>query len=282
MFALVFVLGALRALGFDPRRRDRHRGALRAGAWLLGALVVTAAHSGRVAAADAGRAGLALGHELSGAPPGAIDVVLNGEALVLSTELVAGTVDEELGRLEKSCSEPSRGLGLRRGSEREGVVLCFRRGGDDVRGAVRRFAASGDLADLGDLEYGFVTREEGGRVTRLSLRAKGPLRVDRLAWAGEGDAPGSDPRLAPRPPSSTRSLSVVVGDRRGVFVYESASRADVILAALDASMRARGARPATEPGPRARAYTFGLAGPLVTCTVSARGAGEVVTVVESR
>ena len=139
-----------------------------------------------------------------------------------------------------------------------------------------------DLADLGDLEYGFVTREEGGRVTRLSLRAKGPLRVDRLAWAGEGDAPGSDPRLAPRPPSSTRSLSVVVGDRRGVFVYESASRADVILAALDASMRARGARPATEPGPRARAYTFGLAGPLVTCTVSARGAGEVVTVVESR
>ncbi len=127
-----------------------------------------------------------------------------------------------------------------------------------------------------------MTREDGDRVTRITLRAKGPLRVERLAWSGEGDAPGSDPRLAPRPPSATRTLSVALGDRRGVFVYESRASADAILGAVDASMRARGARLATEPGPRARAYTFGLAGPLVTCTVSERGAGAIVTVVESR
>jgi hypothetical protein len=100
---------------------------------------------------------------------------------------------------------------LRRETKEEGRLLCFaREDGHGLRtalAALRGSAEHADLSALGKLRYVSARRQQDERTQLIVVWAEQPLRIAALL-PERGDAPGSDMHDVPRPPVSTRDLSV--------------------------------------------------------------------------
>src|SRR5258708_21096051 len=94
---------------------------------------------------------------------------------------------------------------VRDADQRGGMVVCFA-DGDAAPGAagsvpdrLRTFLATHDLSVFGALRYVTVEPASDGRTRVRTIWTEGPLRIDAM-FPKEGDAPGGDSILAPRPP----------------------------------------------------------------------------------
>lgn len=200
-------------------------------------------------------------------------VRINGEAVVVSSHMVDGTVARELDAAEAECrahaggfaddeadlrrSTVSRlgiealgalGLGIvRREADTRGSVACLLRdgGGGLSRLAhdVRDLMKTGDLAAVGTLLY--VEAERGPAATRthvVRLQTEGSFHLTR-AFPASGDAPGADLAGVPRPLASQRVLDASLeGSPFGVRVYTTERAPEAILARYDRELAAAGWR----------------------------------------
>jgi hypothetical protein len=92
----------------------------------------------------------------------------------------------------------------------EGYLACLDLGADElaptqVVARLRAFAATLDLARLGDLRFVWARADEDG-TSYVAVWSEGPVRLAHM-FPARGDAPGLDPSALPRPPRSRRVLS---------------------------------------------------------------------------
>lgn len=247
---LLLLWAARRRRGFDPRRAARTRGVVRV--LFFGATIALLLGLGtaRASVSHASEASMALGRELSsltGAAGETNRIVLNGERISIgrasSADDVEATLEAFVARSCPSSSNDELGTFRRMTSKDEGVVFCLPRLSEGPRaaaGALARFAESGDLADLGGVSYAYARREADGTTSLLVAWSDGPFRPGRVAWDGEGDAPGSDSMELPRPRGSRRLLTAhIEGAPYALRVYEVAD-ATAALDGYEAEMTARG------------------------------------------
>ena len=171
-----------------------------------------------VAKADAEKAGLALGRQLL--PLLELEtersaIRVNGQALNVSSAIVDGTPKSVLDRAQEGCDKGSFAAPLdvfrKDRSDEEGVVFCFvRPPGRGLARALADFRATHDLGVFGALRYAYAKKTEDGRVRVLATWTEGSFRLDDTL--PNGDASGSDPVAAPRPPRATRLLSATLGE----------------------------------------------------------------------
>ena len=248
MFFLLWA--ARRRLGFDPRRAARTRGALRVLFFGATIALVLGLWTARASVSHASEASMALGRELAaltGAAGETHRIVLNGERISIgrasSADDVEAALETFVARSCPSSSDGSIGTFRRMTSKDEGVAFCLPRLSDGPQGAataLARFAESGDLADLGGVSYAYARREADGTTSLLVAWSDGPFRPGRVAWDGEGDAPGSDSAQLPRPRGSRRLLTArVEGAPYALRVYE-VDETSAALEGYEAEMTARG------------------------------------------
>jgi hypothetical protein len=178
-----------------------------------------------------------LGPELTG---DAQEVRLNGQSMFLSSRVLKQRgVAEVLTAVERHCQKPEAGpprIGdtavpddanwdfgrllisrLEDPEKRSGQVACLAspdrdRSFDGFTKRLARFAQKFDLAELGQMRYAVARHDAVGNRTHLLLVwSEGSLSVPAL-FPAEGDAPGSDSAVAPRPPAAVRVLSAEVPD----------------------------------------------------------------------
>jgi hypothetical protein len=126
-----------------------------------------------------------------------------------------------------------------------GQVACIAhpQAGADLERALERalrFLETGDLSEVGDARYFLARKVTEQRTQVLSIWTEG--RFDLLGmFPAEGDAPGSDSPVVPRPPMARRTFSALVPDRPyTVRVYESRETREAILNHYDRLMPAEG------------------------------------------
>lgn len=236
------------------------------------ALAAVAAHR---AHADVEDAALSLGDELGklGEAGEARAIRLNGQSVhvAASTEDVA--IGDALDRFEAYCRGGSAGLAdgfdelpesvrsrvppsagrraaagiLREETASRGVVACVVRPDGEAEGGVLdlvdrlgTLAESGDLSALGHLRYFHVRATAKGRSHVVAAWTDGPFLLSAM-FPDAGDAPGADPRFAPRPPESVRLLSAEIdGVPYAVRLYDAAGTPERVFAAYDQAVRGRG------------------------------------------
>ena len=237
--------------------------------FVFGALALVAARSVH---ADVREVALGIGHQLSKLEDltgNAYLLRLNGAEVHRASTYSSQSVKEVLDRYEAYCAESAsaiaqamldipealerqmalpKGSPLRRGivreeDERRGMVVCFAEEGtrvDGLRERLRAFVESGDLSEFGHFRYAFVEKNESGNTHVVTLWSDGPLNVGQM-FPAEGDAPGSDSAMVPRPAASRRTLSASVdGFQAAVRIYEVAcSRAEVVRT-YDEALSSRG------------------------------------------
>jgi hypothetical protein len=159
-------------------------------------------------------------------------VELNGTRLWLAAGIADRPLDEVLGffaarcrpggdlaadlaELEAGAAAGERdapaplGGALRGGDAEHGFVACLDGGELGPEALVERaraFARSGDVGVLGDLRYVYGERR-GGQTHYIGFWHQGRL-VLRELFPAQGDAPGVDSPVAPRPPGARRLLSM--------------------------------------------------------------------------
>jgi hypothetical protein len=207
-----------------------------------------------------------LGPELTG---DAQEVRLNGQSMFLSSRVLKQRgVAEVLTAVERHCQKPEAGpprIGdtavpddanwdfgrllisrLEDPEKRSGQVACLAspdrdRSFDGFTKRLARFAQKFDLAELGQMRYAVARHDAVGNRTHLLLVwSEGSLSVPAL-FPAEGDAPGSDSAVAPRPPAAVRVLSAEVPDHPyALRLYDTDRSFQEVLDAYDRSMKERG------------------------------------------
>lgn len=111
---------------------------------------------------------------------------------------------------------------------------CFVRPDDTATGSLwerlDNFMNTGHLGAIGGFRFMRADRREDSSMTRvLAISSDGEFDIEAML-PDEGDARGSDPRLAARPPRSVRAFSARVSGRdSGAYLYTSkASPAEVV------------------------------------------------------
>ena len=238
----------------------------------LGIGLVAASH----AWGDVERMSLAVGDELGRLAAGGREqqVRVNAQPIRIATSTEDAPIEAVLDAFEGYCkartagldatlanlpeasraviSAPARAgaLGVMRTREGDkGAVACVVRpegaGEGDLSDLVARvgeLAKTGDLASLGQLRYLHARRTKQGKTHVVLAWSEGSFRVGAM-FPREGDAPGSDPIVAPRPPASTRFFSASVdGAPYGVRLYDATTDPDATMAAYDALLTERGYR----------------------------------------
>jgi hypothetical protein len=242
----------------------------------------------RVAQGDMSEASIRLGKTLERFGDLTSDssgVLLNGATMRLATALTDEPVEVVLDRYEKECSDRpgvlSRAmrevvaarfgsrpapagamrLGVVRSSDRQGgMVVCFAddRSSTQVPSAldhVRAFIKTHDLAAFGSLRYAIAHVTPDGRTRVRTIWTEGPLPIDSM-FPAEGDAPGGDSAIAPRPPEARRLIAAAAqGEPYAVRTYRSTSTPDDVRAFYDDEMARRGfSRAETDPAVHGAAY----------------------------
>lgn len=261
----IFLIAALR----QAKYRRRLFGSLRLFAFVSCVAIVLTALSVRRARAAFREQAWSLGDELKPVADlveGTTRLRLNGQSVFVSmTTVHDSSVSQVLDRFEAVCQKnpgpfarkmlavsrivPERlpgaallrealsELALSRDQTSErGAILCLTQNGvprDDD--ALEQFMATSDLGALGDLKYVTVTRgsakKERNSARVVTLWTEGHFVLDALAPPEHGDAPGSDSKLAPRPPGSVRTFSAEAVDAPyGVRLYETAESPAAVLA----------------------------------------------------
>ena len=143
-----------------------------------------------------------------GRPPGPRHLVLNGQRLRISTQVVEEPLEDALARVEHECPTQEE-LGPGQRTEESGYTICLQDEEDpnpfDLAGRMDDFMESMDAADLGQIRYVYAQQAEGGRTLMMTLETTDTFRVDQL-MPSEGDAVGSDPEDIPRPPDGRRIM----------------------------------------------------------------------------
>jgi hypothetical protein len=213
-------------------------------------------------------------------------VRLNGQPVHLASVSVSAPVKVVLDHFQEFCHEqagpgpedlialaaklknpvPSqsawRGLGvLRKEADGEGVVACIVHGDAErwsLVPAVQEFSRTHDLQALGNLRYVVARKMPQGDTLVVTAWTNDSVLMDAILQRS-GDAPGSDPDHAGRPPESRRLLTAGVdGSPYRVNVYESRATADAVLTHYDESLPQSGwkAMPiVTKQLPTGRAYS---------------------------
>ncbi len=278
------VLERLRALG-------------RLGVYTTFVFVGLAAVAARSARSDAGEASLVMGREfanLGGAIQNGQRVRLNGETLYVGSTTVDMPTNEVLDRFEALCRQGSQGLDevvrdpslglpaekrswldqlgpeglgiLRNESHGEGTVACVTHGGGGgFKGLAERlgnFSRDLDLQHLGKLRYVYTRPTSDKRRSQvITVWTDGSLRLGHIFPTSGGEAPGTDPVSAPRPPDATRMLSAEIdGAPYGIRLYESARSPAEVLKFYDQRLAAEGWTSAAEvprAAAEARSYSKG-------------------------
>jgi hypothetical protein len=161
---------------------------------------------------------------------------VNGATFHLSTGSVQAPVEDVLdrfhakcnarnGRLHEQWADVSRRRGVkldgysslldgvfRSAGQHSGIVACFETGEARLApsillGRVQRVLATGDLAQLGQLRYAYVTRNSADTTVFVALWGDGRLNF-REMFPARADAPGGDPAGVPRPAWTQRVISM--------------------------------------------------------------------------
>ncbi|MGB0680458.1 MAG: hypothetical protein ACPGUV_12420 [Polyangiales bacterium] len=172
--------------------------------------------------------------------------------------------------------------------EGTGFVACFARTEDGAdsgpmatRSLLRRIEtalAQGDLSAIGQFRYVYV-RRHGRRTRVLELWAEGKLDITAIA-PPQGDAPGQDIALVPRPPHSRRILSAwEEGHPQRVALYRvRQGRAGALLRFYRSTLRAAGWRMLSQ---REKTATAPGCGPQAESLVAEKGTHMVLIVVKN-
>jgi hypothetical protein len=119
---------------------------------------------------------------------------------------------------------------------------------EEALGRTLRFLETGDVSEVGDARYFLARKVDEQRTQVLSVWTEG--RFDLLGmFPAEGDAPGSDSPVVPRPPAARRTFSAVLPGRSyTVRAYESLETRLAILDHYDHGMSLAGwqERPTSE------------------------------------
>jgi hypothetical protein len=195
-------------------------------------------------------------------------VLVNGQAMMISSHMVDASMKEVLDEAEASCKASSGGLEadlahlpkyamqkvsslifgvVRRETEHRGFVACMEN--NRMEGAVgmsadlREVARTGDIGKLGTFRYVTVDRSPDAKRTHVLRQwTEGSFNLTAL-FPKEGDVPGNDLAELPRPDSSRRILDASIeGSRFGVHVYDAAGAPAAILAGYDRDMGPKGWR----------------------------------------
>jgi hypothetical protein len=210
-----------------------------------------------------------LGDVGSGTP-----LILNGQPIHVASSVHNLTVTETLDRAESLCrggaeipwgakttdappaldavdesleteKPPARFL-MRQQDGNRGVVVCFAapdasEGEDDFKTKyrrVKRFLKTGDINEMGRLRYLYARETEPGHSQLIGVWTEGPFNFYAMARPADGgDAAGSDPDDAPRPPDAVRLLSATIEEAPyAVRVYQSTTEPAAVAAAYDQQM----------------------------------------------
>lgn len=149
---------------------------------------------------------------------------------------------------------------------------------------ILRFLESGDLSEVGAARYFLARRITDHRSQVIAIWTEGRFDIAGM-FLTEGDAPGSDSAVLPRPPRARRAFSAVVPGRPyAVRMYESREAREAILAHYDQSMTSAGwvERPTSEGDElRVLVRAFSRGDTLVFVILDAARAGETpVTLLE--
>jgi hypothetical protein len=216
-------------------------------------------------------------------------------------EQAAGTLEEDLAPLlaeaeRRGAKLPDQSAAhfttmVEHADEREASHGgCFVRSKDSAQGSlwkrIEEFATTGKLGSLGGFRYLRADRAEDSPYTRvLVLSSDDSLDIDRML-PDEGDALGSDPRVASRPPKSTRTFSArVVGSGQGAYLYSSSESPEAVLAHYDREIVGKGFAPVSLPDgaggemPGARTYAAAQ-GAIVLSALPDDDGSTVVTILE--
>jgi hypothetical protein len=202
-----------------------------------------------------GELGIGLLSGLGGLRAGVEEVELNGQRFTFGAAASPQDPDALVTQFESECGEASGSLAddltplleeaKKKGHklpERDASLLstmveraddgsaahsaCFVRPEDKQSGSiwqrVKKLADTGKLGALGAFRYLRASKVRGSNLTRvLAISSNGDLDIDAM-MPDEGDARGSDPRVASRPPEATRVFSArVVGSGQGAYMYDS-------------------------------------------------------------
>lgn len=283
---------------------------------VFGALAFVAARS---VYADVREIGLGVGHqlaELEDLTGGAYVVRVNGAEVHWASARTERSVAQVLDRYEEHCrrspsalgaalediphaledhvtlakSDPARAGIVRDEQNGRGMVACFVREHtsgdlDEVRRSLEALARTGDLASMGQLRYVFAERSERGGTRVVTMWSDGSLNLGRM-FPPEGDAPGTDSSVVPRPAGSRRTLSAsVVGFPAAVRIYESDALPAELVSNAGRALRAAGfeeAVPTRPSGERvARAAWVRRDGAEIILSAAARGRRSTLSVVEA-
>ncbi|MET0413964.1 MAG: hypothetical protein ABW217_21825 [Polyangiaceae bacterium] len=219
-----------------------------------------------------------LGPELVGQPQ---ELLVNGQRVMCSSQVIdrpiAGTL-EVLSRHCESVASPalaavaalpeSARAGILAGVESPARLTIERRETDDqalgqiaciahpqdgaslerVLERLLAFVDSGDLSAIGDARYFLARKLEPERTQVISIWTEGRFDLGGM-FPGEGDAPGADSLVVPRPLEARRTFSALIPERPyAVRMYESRQSHEAILQHYDELMTAEGwlERPTSE------------------------------------
>jgi hypothetical protein len=189
--------------------------------------------------------GLAF-HVLSGVSSKPLGTVL--DFFQARCKQVSGGFDRELSSLLQARGAPPlpessiRGASLRDDDARNGYLACLdlgteRLAASELIARFQAFAASGDVAKVGDLRFIWARRDRE-QTSYVALWTEGPLPLP-LAFPEQGDAPGTDLPSLPRPDRSLRVLSAWQRDAAPSLV---SYRAETSLDELETGYRQQLAR----------------------------------------
>lgn len=166
-------------------------------------------------------------------------------ALAVAMQDIPGAL---LDRIEVPANAALRASVVRDERDGRGMVVCFVDAPGDppapLAERLRALAVSGDLSKLGHFRYAFAEPSAGpsGGTHVVTLWSDSALALSTM-FPAEGDAPGSDSALAPRPEGSRRTLSASVdGYPAAVRIYESSAARVALEAHYDEALAAQGFR----------------------------------------
>jgi hypothetical protein len=210
-----------------------------------------------------GELGVGLLADLGGLEAGVEQVELNGQRFTFGAATSEQMPEDLVASFEKQCAEASGSLeadiapiveaARKKGHKMPDTPLdqwltaaevsddyeaargaCFVRPTDSASGSLwqrlERFVETGHLGEIGGFRFLRADRREDSTMTRvLAISSDGKFDLEAML-PDEGDARGSDPRLAARPPRAVRAFSArVTGRDSGAYLYMSgASPSEVI------------------------------------------------------
>ena len=263
-------------------------GSLRIAAYSAFAFGVLAVVAARSVQADVREMGLGVGHQLAKLEDltgGAEVIRLNGAEIHRAGAHTSQSAHEVLSRYEAYCRRGPGALALamqnvpaalldrievpgnaalrasviRDEKDGRGMVVCFvDEAGDAPLPLAERLhalAVTGDLSQLGHFRYVFAEPSAGAGTHVVTLWSDSALALSTM-FPAEGDAPGSDSAIAPRPEGSRRTLSASVdGYPAAVRIYESSADRGALERLYDETLAGRGFRKiATRDAQRGAAY----------------------------